>query len=76
MPPIALSESQMLAVLAAAHVLPAQSRAAFLEACARELAALPELGDGALHRAIVKVQRKFFDPPEMASNRRPRWSRG
>jgi hypothetical protein len=45
-PPIALTEPQMLALLAASYPLPAPARAAFLEHCAREIANLPELGDG------------------------------
>jgi hypothetical protein len=64
-PPIALSEAQMLALLAASYPLPATARAAFLEACAKELAALPELGDGILHRMIMRVQKLYFDPPDI-----------
>ena len=29
---------------------------------AREIANLPELGDGVLHRTIVRVQKMYFDP--------------
>jgi hypothetical protein len=65
--PVALSEQQMLALLAASHPLPADSRSAFLEHCARELAALPELGEGVLHRVIMRVQRLYFDPPHLGS---------
>jgi hypothetical protein len=36
----------------------------FLKDIAVELAALPMLGDGAVHRAIV-VQRRHFDPPDL-----------
>jgi hypothetical protein len=42
----------MSALLAASHPLPPAARAAFLEHCAREIANLPELGDGVLHRSI------------------------
>jgi hypothetical protein len=63
MKPIALNDSQMTAVLAAAYPLPPASRPAFLERCARELARLPEIGDGAVHRIIMAVQREYFDPP-------------
>ena len=73
-PLIALSEAQMLALLAASHPLPAPARPAFLEACAKEIAAMPELGDGALHRTIVRVQRMFFDPPDL-DGRMPRVSK-
>jgi hypothetical protein len=72
--PIALSEPQMSALLAAAYPLPPDVRSAFLEACAKEIAALPELGDGALHRTIVRVQKMYFDPPDIDS-RMPRVSK-
>jgi hypothetical protein len=36
-----------------------------LEACARELAQLPEVGDGAVHRTIMRVQRLYFDLPDL-----------
>jgi hypothetical protein len=73
-PPIALTESQMCALLAASHPLPAPARPAFLEACAKEIANLPELGDGVLHRTIVRVQRMYFDPPDLGA-RMPRVSK-
>jgi len=44
------------------YPLPPTARAAFLEHCAREIANLPELGDGVLHRTIVRVQKMYFDP--------------
>jgi hypothetical protein len=76
-PPIALSEAQMCALLAASYPLPPPSRSAFLGHCARELANLPELGDGVLHRTIVRVQKMYFDPPDL-DGRMPRagkWDR-
>jgi hypothetical protein len=30
-------------------------------ACAREIVALPMIGDGALHRVIMQVQRQYFE---------------
>jgi hypothetical protein len=72
--PIALTEPQMLALLAASYPLPPQSRGPFLEACAREISDLPELGDGVLHRTIVRVQRMYFDPPDL-DGRMPRVSK-
>jgi hypothetical protein len=72
--PIALSEAQMCALLAASHPLPPAARSAFLEHCAREIATLLELGDGALHRLIVRVQRMYFDPPDL-DGRMPRVSK-
>jgi hypothetical protein len=67
MTPIALTDEQMDSVLRAAAPLLPQDRSAFLEEVARELAALPELGDGALHRVIMQVQRCHFDPPATAA---------
>jgi hypothetical protein len=43
-------------------------RAAFLEHCAQEIAQLPEVGDGALHRVVMRVQRIYFDPPLRAGS--------
>ena len=63
--PLALSDAQMSALLAASHPLPPESRSAFLEHCARELAALPVLGDGAVHRVVAEVQRIYFDAPDL-----------
>jgi hypothetical protein len=62
-PPLKLTEDQMLTLLAASKPLPADVRAAFLEHCAQEIAQLPEVGDGALHRMVMRVQRLYFDPP-------------
>jgi hypothetical protein len=42
-----------------------RDRDRFLKDIAAELAALPMLGDGAVHRAIVTVQRRHFDPPDL-----------
>jgi hypothetical protein len=67
MPPplVRLTEAQMMAILAAAHPLARGDRDAFLLEVAQLLQALPEVGDGALHRVIMTVQRKHFDPPEL-----------
>jgi hypothetical protein len=61
--PVRLSDEQMTAVFAASHPLPPDRRSDFLADVARELAALPMIGDGALHRVIMAVQRRYFDPP-------------
>jgi hypothetical protein len=66
----------MAAVWAAAHPLPPDRRAAFLEAVAVELAQAPIVGDGLLHRIILQVQRRYFDAPlstdDDGHERRPR----
>ena len=72
--PIRLSDDQMPAVLAASTPLPPDLRAAFLETCAREISALPMVGDGALHRVIMQVQRQYFDAPDLSDRHAPRWS--
>jgi hypothetical protein len=61
--PLALSENQMSAILAASYPLPADRRSEFLVDIARELAALSMLGDGVLHRTIMTTQKKYFAPP-------------
>lgn len=73
-PPLALTDAQMSAILAASHPLPPDARGPFLETCARELAALPEIGDGALHRVIMQVQPQYFDAPDLSDRHAPRWS--
>ena len=47
----------MSALLTASHPLPPAALAAFLEHCAREIANLPELGDGVLHRSDTTEHR-------------------
>jgi hypothetical protein len=63
-PPVRLTDEQMSAILAASHPLPPDVRGAFLETCARELAGLSEIGDGTVHRVVMVVQRRYFDPPD------------
>jgi len=75
MPPICLSDEQMSALLAASHPLPPNSRSAFLEHCARELARLPIVGDGVLHRIVMQVQREYFDPPDLSTATHSRTSK-
>jgi hypothetical protein len=53
---------------------PVVLRRAKLEHCARELANLPEVGEGVLHRTIVRVQKLYFDPPDLDGGRMPRVS--
>jgi hypothetical protein len=80
MPPIALTDQQVMAILAAAHPLARGDRDAFLLEVAQLLQALPEVGDGALHRVIMQVQRRHFDPPQLTDGRaQPHsraWARG
>jgi hypothetical protein len=64
MPPLALSDSQLDAVLAAAAPLPVTARDQFLVDLAAALQG-QDLGDGAVYRAIREVQRRHHDPPQM-----------
>jgi hypothetical protein len=69
-PPVALIDAQMMAILAAA-ALAARDRNPFLLEVAQLLQALPEVGDGALHRVIMQVQRRHFDPPQLDERTQP-----
>jgi hypothetical protein len=66
--PIALTDEQMDAVMRAAAPLLPQDRSAFLEEVARELAVLPEVGNGSLHQVIARVQQRHFTPPSEHGN--------
>jgi hypothetical protein len=50
--PVRLSDEAMTAVLAASYPMPADRRG-LLVAVARELAGLPEVGDGVVHRVVT-----------------------
>jgi hypothetical protein len=63
--PIALSDSELSAIMDAARPLQVHQRDAFLRDIATELAALPVIGAGALHRIITMVQRRHFDAPDL-----------
>ena len=60
--PLALSDSQMSAVMVAAGTIDPRRRSAFLQALAEELRGQPVVGDGSLHRAIALLQPKFHEP--------------
>jgi hypothetical protein len=64
MPPLALSDEQLDAVLRAAQPLPVAARDQFLIDLAAALQG-QDLGDGAVYRAIREVQRRHHDPPQM-----------
>jgi hypothetical protein len=63
--PVALTDMQLDAVLAAADPLPPDRRSEFLAHVARTLASERVIGDGLLHRVIMHVQRQYFDPPDL-----------
>ena len=62
--PLALSDSQLDAVMRAASVLNIYDRDEFLRAVAHELAGR-ELGDGIVGRVCAELQKRFWRPPEI-----------
>jgi hypothetical protein len=63
LPPLALSNAELSAVLSAAEPLEPKQRRAFLQAVAVELKRRPELGVGTVARVCRVIQRQFRDPP-------------
>jgi hypothetical protein len=63
--PISLTDSELEAIMDAARPLQVHQRDAFLRDIATELAGLPMIGAGALHRIIAAVQRRHFDAPDL-----------
>jgi len=72
MSPISLSDSELEAVMAAARQLQRHQRDGFLQHIAQIIGAMPERGDGAIHRAIASIWRQHFDAPNLRSESRPR----
>jgi hypothetical protein len=62
MPPIALSDEQLTAIMRACAPLRPDARAGFLEAVAAALQGR-EIGDGSVYLAIASAQKIFFDAP-------------
>ena len=66
MEPIALSDDELGAVLAAARPIPVDRRDSFLKAVTDALAGQSPIGPGTVHRAIVEAQRRHWDPPDLS----------
>jgi hypothetical protein len=66
MPPLSLSDHQLDIVFRLAAPLLDTDRSAFLEDVARALGGLPELGDGAVARTCVEVQKKYWRAPDLS----------
>ena len=64
-PPLALTDSQLTAVMQLARPLSPRQRSTFLEMLAVRLNGRRELGDGQVHRICAELLRehKLFDPP-------------
>ena len=58
-----LTDSELDIVFAAARPLAVNERDPFLQEVASRLSSLPHLGDGAVHRVCVEVQRRHWSPP-------------
>jgi hypothetical protein len=66
--PIALTDTELQAVMDAARPLAPRDRDRFLKAVAQAIAALPEVGPGSVHRAIASVWRLHYDPPDLRTD--------
>jgi hypothetical protein len=64
--PLSLSDAQLDAVFNAARPLQPRDRSRFLEDVAAELAVYPDPGDGTVAKVCRLVQRRYFDPPQLA----------
>jgi hypothetical protein len=60
---IGLSDHELSAIKHACRRLQPGDRSRFLREAAQAIAALPERGDGAVHRAIAAIWREFYDAP-------------
>jgi hypothetical protein len=63
MAPIALTDSELDIVFAAARPLEVADRDPFLRDVAERLAALPHLGNGIVLQICREIQHRHFDPP-------------
>jgi hypothetical protein len=66
--PLKLSDAELDAVFSACRPLQPAVRDAFLQELADELQRYPEVGPGILHRTIVTLQKKYFDPPQFGGS--------
>jgi hypothetical protein len=63
--PLALSDSELTAVMSAARQLAPRERDRFLRRIAEIVSMLPERGDGAVARAIRSVWAEYYDVPNL-----------
>jgi hypothetical protein len=63
--PLALSDSEITTIMAAARPLSPADRDAFLEHVAAALAALPMRGDGVVARTVREVFKQHWKAPEI-----------
>jgi hypothetical protein len=67
--PLALSDSQLDAVLRAAAPLQPVDRDAFLVLVAARLRGVGMIGDGVVARVCKEAQREFWDAPDLSRSR-------
>jgi hypothetical protein len=63
--PLALSDSELTTIMAAARPLSSADRSAFLEHVASALAALPMRGEGVVSRVVKEVFKQHWRAPEL-----------
>jgi hypothetical protein len=73
--PIAVSDSQLDAIMRACQPLQPLERSAFLAAMAHRLRGCGDLGDGELHRIIREVIREVWRPPTINAGGTPHHNR-
>jgi hypothetical protein len=61
--PIALTDSEMEIIFAAARPLQVEDRDPFLQEVAERLSSFPHLGDGLVFQICREVQREHWNPP-------------
>jgi hypothetical protein len=64
---LALTDAQLDLIHRMAWPLAPADRGAYLEAVATALQAQPTIGDGAVYRIAVEMQRRFWSPPNRTS---------
>jgi hypothetical protein len=68
-----LTEEQQQIILRLSYPLPPPQRNEFYRRVAVEIASLPEIGDGALYRLAVGVQRGLIDYPQASGGPGPKY---
>jgi len=66
--PVALSDDELSAVMAAARPLAPRDRDAFLQHIAQVIASMPIRGPGSVHRAIAELQSRYFVAPDLRTD--------
>lgn len=73
---ISLSDDELNAILLAAGSIPVEHRDAFLRGVADQLAHCAVLGPGIIHRTVISLQRKYYEPVDTSGLRLNKYARG